>query len=62
MNWTEFSELASSTGFILMLMLLVWATLAGVIYWAFASGTASMDESVKFRLLEDDKPIGPAAR
>lgn len=62
MNWTEFSELASSTGFILMLMLLVWAMLAAVIYWAFVSGAASMGESVKFRLLEDDEPIEPVAR
>ena len=57
MNWTEFPELASSTGFILMFMVLVWAVLAGVIYWAFISGSTTMGESVKFKMIEDDEPI-----
>jgi polyferredoxin len=56
-HWTEFYELASSTGFILLFMLLVWAVLAGAIYWSYVSGSGSMGEAVKFRLLEDDEPV-----
>ena len=57
MDWTQFSELASSTGYILMFMMLVWAILAVVIYWAFVSGSTSMGENVKFKVIEDDDPI-----
>lgn len=56
-NWTQFQELASSTGFILMLIVLLWAALAVVIYWAYISGATSMGESVKFKVVEDDKPV-----
>lgn len=57
MNWTQFQELSSSTGYILMLVLLLWAALAGIMYWAIHSGTTSMGESVKFKVAEDDKPL-----
>lgn len=57
MNWTQFQELAPSTGYILLFMLLVWSLLAGVIYWAFVSGTTSMSEGVKFKVVEDDEPV-----
>lgn len=57
MNWTQFGELASSTGFILLLIMLLWTALAVIIYWAFVSGTTSMGESVKFKVVEDDKPV-----
>ena len=56
-DWTQFQELASSTGFILMLVISLWATLAVVIYWAYVSGATSMKESVKYKVLEDDKPV-----
>lgn len=57
MNWTQFSELASSTGYLLMFMVLVWVALAVVFYWSFVSGSSSMREDVKFGILEDDEPI-----
>lgn len=56
-EWTQFGELASSTGFILLLVVLLWAMLAGVIYWAFVSGATTMGEKVKFKVVEDDKPV-----
>jgi hypothetical protein len=56
-NWTQYNELASSTGYIFLLVILLWSMLAGIIYWAFVSGTTSMNEEVKFKLLEDDKPV-----
>lgn len=40
-----------------MLIVLLWAALAVVIYWAYISGTTSMGESVKFKVVEDDKPV-----
>ncbi|MFZ5817019.1 MAG: hypothetical protein ACOY93_17285 [Bacillota bacterium] len=57
MEWTQFQELASSTGFILMLVMLLWAVLAGIMYWAFVSGTTSMGEGAKFKVVEDDRPV-----
>lgn len=57
MDWTQFPELASSTGYILLFTMLLWAMLAGVIYWAFTSGTTTLGEQVKFKVLEDDKPV-----
>ncbi len=57
MNWTQFPELASSTGYILLFMMLIWIGLAVVMYWAFVSGTTSNDETVKFKIVEDDKPV-----
>lgn len=57
MNWTQFPELAQSTGFIFLMVILLWALLAVVIYWAFVSGTTSMGESVKFKVVEDDEPV-----
>lgn len=56
-EWTQFGELASSTGFILLLVLLLWAALAGVITWAFVSGSTSMGENAKFKVVEDDEPV-----
>lgn len=56
-GWSQFHELASSTGYILLLVMLLWTLLAVIIYWAFVSGTTSMDENVKFKVVEDDKPI-----
>jgi hypothetical protein len=58
-NWTQFQELASSTGYILLLVMLLWTGLAVIIYWAFVSGTTSMGENVKFKVVEDDKPVRP---
>ncbi len=56
-EWTEFQELASSTGYIFLVVILLWSLLAGIIYWAFVSGTTSMKEEVKFKVLEDDRPV-----
>ncbi|MFZ5826007.1 MAG: hypothetical protein ACOY94_17060 [Bacillota bacterium] len=56
-DWTQFQELASSTGFILMLVILLWATLAVIIYWAYVSGATSMGENVKYKVVEDDEPV-----
>lgn len=56
-EWTEFRELASSTGYIFLVVILLWSLLAGIIYWAFVSGTTSMKEEVKFKVLEDDQPV-----
>lgn len=57
MQWTEYRELAQSTGFIMIFVISVWCLMAGIIYWAFVSGSTSMQEKVKFRWVEDDKPI-----
>ncbi|HLN65068.1 MAG TPA: hypothetical protein VK464_26400 [Symbiobacteriaceae bacterium] len=56
-EWTEFRELASSTGYIFLVVILLWSLLAGIIYWAFVSGTTSMKEEVKFKVIEDDQPV-----
>lgn len=56
-EWTEFRELASSTGYIFLVIILLWSLLAGIIYWAFVSGSTSMKEEVKFKVVEDDKPV-----
>lgn len=56
-EWTEFRELASSTGYIFLVIILIWSVLAGIIYWAFVSGSTSMKEEVKFKVVEDDKPV-----
>lgn len=57
MDWTKFPELASSTGYILLVVVLLWILLAGIIYWAFISGTTTLDEDVKFKVVEDDQPL-----
>lgn len=56
-EWTTYSDLASSTGTIFLMVILLWSLLAVIIYWAFVSGSTSMKEEVKFKLLEDDKPV-----
>ena len=56
-EWTEFRELASSTGYIFLVIILIWTVLAGIRYWAFVSGSTSMQEEVKFKVVEDDKPV-----
>ena len=56
-EWTNFADLASSTGYIFLVVILLWSLLAGIIYWAFVSGTTSMNEGVKFKFVEDDKPV-----
>jgi hypothetical protein len=56
-NWTEFRELASSTGYVFLVIIILWCALAGIIYWAFVSGTTSMKEDVKYKVVEDDKPV-----
>ncbi|HYF80884.1 MAG TPA: hypothetical protein VD973_27550 [Symbiobacteriaceae bacterium] len=56
-EWTEFRELASSTGYIFLVIILIWTVLAGIMYWAFVSGSTSMQEEVKFKVVEDDKPV-----
>jgi len=58
-EWTAFRELASSTGYVFLVVILLWCLLAALIYWAFASGAASMKEDVKHRIVEDDKPVSP---
>ena len=57
MLYSEYQELAQSTGFIFIFVIAIWCLLAGIIYWAFVSGATSMQEKVKFRLVEDDKPV-----
>lgn len=56
-GWTQFGELAQSTGFIFLLVLLLWILLGGIIYWAVWAGATSMKEDVKFKFVEDDKPV-----
>ncbi|HWI61668.1 MAG TPA: hypothetical protein VNT75_07525 [Symbiobacteriaceae bacterium] len=56
-EWTNFRDLASSTGYIFLVVILLWCLLAGIIYWAFVSGSTSMKEEVKFKVVEDDKPV-----
>ena len=57
MEWTRFSDLNLSSGTLLLAVLALWALVAVAMYWAFRSGTASMDENVKYKYVEDDKPI-----
>jgi hypothetical protein len=57
LEWREFGELAVSTGLILLAVIFLWMLLALVIYWAIRSGTTSMKEEVKYRIVEDDKPL-----
>jgi len=57
LHWTRFADLAQSTGFILLAILALWALMALAVYWAVSRGTASLDERVKFRVVEDDKPV-----
>jgi hypothetical protein len=56
-NWTEFRELAASTGYVFLVIIILWCALAAIIYWAFVSGTTSMKEDVKYKVVEDDKPV-----
>ncbi|HWI51713.1 MAG TPA: hypothetical protein VNT01_06195 [Symbiobacteriaceae bacterium] len=56
-DWTQFRELASSTGYIFLVIILIWCLVAGIMYWAFVTGTTSMHEEVKFKIVEDDKPV-----
>lgn len=56
-GWTQFSELAQSTGVIALLVLTLWMLVGGIIYYAIATGTTSMKEEVKFKMTEDDKPV-----
>lgn len=57
MDWRQFSELGPSTGYIFLVVILLWVALALVIYWAFVSGTTSMGEEAKFKVVEDDRPV-----
>ncbi len=57
MEWTRFEDLAQSTGWILLLVILLWSLMGGIIYWAFIRGATSMKEDVKYRFVEDDKPV-----
>lgn len=57
MNWTQFYELAQSTGYVFFLVLMLWFLLGAILYWAIASGTTSMKEEIKLQFVEDDKPI-----
>ena len=56
-EWTRFSDLSVSSGFLLIIVLALWAVVAVVMYWAFLSGSTSMDEDVKYKYVEDDKPV-----
>lgn len=56
-EWTRFSDLSVSSGFLLIAVMVLWAALAVVMYWAFMSGSTSMNEEVKYKYVEDDKPI-----
>ncbi|HEY3363789.1 MAG TPA: hypothetical protein VGK74_01880 [Symbiobacteriaceae bacterium] len=56
-GWMEFGDLAQSTGFIAFLVLLLWILIGGIIYWAVATGTTSLKEEVKYKVVEDDKPV-----
>lgn len=44
-------------GYNLLAIVLVWCLLAGITYWALVSGSASMKEEVKYKVVEDDKPV-----
>jgi hypothetical protein len=56
-DWTQFQEMASSTGFIFLMVILVWCVLAVIVYWAYTAGATSMKEEIKFKFVEDDKPV-----
>lgn len=55
--WTEFADLAQSTGSIILAMLTLWTLMGLIIYWAVSRGAASMKEGVKFRMVADDEPV-----
>lgn len=54
---SSFAEIAQSTGILLLVMLIIWALIALLMYWAHASGAASLSEEVKYQMVEDDEPI-----
>ncbi|MBP2018350.1 hypothetical protein J2Z79_001758 [Symbiobacterium terraclitae] len=56
-EWTRFGDLAPSSGLLLLFILVVWALIALVMYWAFISGSTSMGEGVKFKYVKDDEPV-----
>lgn len=58
-GWTQYQDLAPSTGYIFLLVIALWCLLAGIIYWAFTSGSTSMKEEIKFKFVEDDQPVSP---
>lgn len=60
-GWTQYQQLASSTGYIFFLVIALWSLLAGIIYWAFVSGSTSLKEEVKFKFVEDDHPVASDA-
>lgn len=43
-------------GILVLAVLLVWCVLGGLVCWAWVSGSTSMKEDVKFKVVEDDKP------
>lgn len=60
--WTEFADLAQSTGFLVLAMLTLWTLMGLIIYWAISRGAASMKENVKFRVVQDDEPVSQGGR
>jgi len=57
MDWTAWRDLLPSTGYIFLVVLLLWIMLGGIIYYAFVAGATSMKEDVKYRVVEHDPPI-----
>lgn len=57
MQWLRFEDLAQSTGLIFLIVVALWSMLVGLFYWAFARGAGSMGEDVKYKMVEDDRPV-----
>lgn len=65
-DWAAFSDLAQSTGIILVTLLLIWGV--GVVLWATLGGKARdndqppLGEAIKYRdaIMKDDEPIASA--
>jgi hypothetical protein len=56
-DFPDFSSIAPSTGVILLVLLLIWAAVMVILYWGFSSGTTSLREKVKMKVVQDDEPI-----
>lgn len=57
MDFPDFSSIAQSTGWIFLLLLLIWSAIGVILYWGFSTGTTSMRETTTVDLTQDDEPI-----
>lgn len=57
-QWAEaLGGFGSSTGAILLFLMVAWTAAAYIIYWALKSGTATHGEEIKHKYVEDDLPM-----